>query len=209
MKLDRQELLKAIAFLKPAIMVSDQPKPFNYVHVKTMGERCQLTTADGYCGKRATLFEPQQLSFDEKEVRVNQEFMIDKPILEAYEKLLSKHKTAFEKAARTDHTLRYVDISDSALESHKDSLSYNQPLVSYPDIEKYFVEGNFSLSDLRFDSELVIATLKEFKGVVYVSFEEHEKHSGIPQRVFMQTERGEYQAFFCPAVPREALNEKS
>lgn len=204
-KLDRQELLKAISFLKPAIMESKQPNSLEYVHVKTMGEECQLTAANGFLGKRLTLLKPQQLEFEEPVSQKDMKFMIDKPILEAYEKLLQKHKTAFSKAVKSDHTLNYIDISPEVLGSHKDIFRYNQTKFTYPDIDKFFVEGKFKLDHLRFNPEFVIDTLKGFPGIVHVSFEEHEKHPNIPQRVYMQIETGEYQAFFMPAVSKESL----
>lgn len=195
MKLQRDELLKAIAFLKPAILVSDQPSPLEYVHVKTMGERCQLTAANHYFGKRATLFTPQQLEFEEREKEPDQEFMIDKP-------LLSKHKAAFSKAVKTDHTLNFIDIFPNRLESHKDVWEYNQPKLSYPDLDRYFVEGNYNIENFRFNPSYAVDVLKEFPGVVHTTFAESKEHPGFTERVYMQIESGEYQAFFCPIIPK-------
>jgi hypothetical protein len=209
MKLDRNELLRAIAFLKPAIFESEQPHVLEYMHVQTIGERCQLTTSNGKCGKRVTLFSPQQLQFGEEEERqIDREFMIDKPILEAYEKLLQKHRAAFSKAAKAVHTLNYIDIGPFALESHKDTLKYEQPKLSYPDLDDFFVDGNFTLSEIRFDPTLVSDVLKSFPGFCYASFEGHEEYPGCAKRVYLQIESGEYQAFFCPVIPREAVTDE-
>ena len=207
MKLDRTELLKAIKFLKPAIMESEEPNALEYVHVKTIGERCQLTAGNKHCGKRATLFTPQQLTFDEKEELEDMEFMIDKPILEAYEKLLSKHKTAFSKAVKTDNTLNYIRISPFMLESHKDTLRYNQPKFSYPDLDKFFVEGNYETNDFTLDPVIAIDAMKEFVGDVQISFAEHREYPGHIERVYMQSKSGEYQAFFLAKIPKEVLND--
>ena len=197
MKLDRQELLKAIDFTKHAVVIDDQPSPRDYFHIKIFGDRCQITTTNKYFGKRVTLFRPQQLSFEETEIPdPDQEFMIDKPIMMTYEQLLKEHKAAFKKAAKTDITLNHIDISSSVLESHKDAIPYNQPLVSYPDVDKYFVEGNLDISQVRFESKIASDALKEFPGRVDISFDENPKSPGNCSRIYLQIESGFYQAFF-------------
>ena len=139
MQLDRSQFLKAVKFLKPAILVTEGTEPMTNVHVKIVADRCQLTAANGVCGKRVTLVTPAQIAFDETEKPDDdQEFMIDKATLESFETLCQKHKAIFERAAKADQTLKLIDIFSNVLESHKDRLNYIQPLGTFKDIGSFF-----------------------------------------------------------------------
>jgi hypothetical protein len=203
MKLIREELIKAAEFIKPAILISDQPDPKNYVHVQIQGERCQFTAADGHCGKRVTLFRPAQLSFEEKEVvDPDQEFFIGRATFLGFTELCKKHKAKFEKAARRDQTLKYIDIGPAALESSSDCNTYEQPACKYPNIDAFFTEGNEEMSTMKIDPKIAIAALKEFPGNVEISFH------GINEQIYMQTSDGIYQAGFAP-IEQRGDDEKS
>jgi hypothetical protein len=201
MKLIRDELIKASEFIKHAILISDQPDPKNYVHVKIMGERCQLTAADGHCGKRVTLFRPAQLSIEETEKPdPDQEYLIDRATLLVYIELCKKHKELLKKKAKHDHSLMYIDIGAQALESHGDVLSYQQPACEFPEIEKYFLgfveaDKKREVREMKIDPALAIAALKEFPGNATVSF------SGSGGPISMESNNGEYQAFYLPIKP--------
>jgi hypothetical protein len=196
MKLDRSEFIKAAEFIKHAILISDEPDKLNFVHVEIIGERCQLTAANGHCGKRVTLFRPAQLSIEETETPdPDQEYMIDRPTLLGYVELCKKHRTEFEHKAKRDHTLRYIDIGAQALETHKDVLNYQQPTFEYPELDAYFVGSGTEVSEMKIDPELAIKALKEFPGTVSVSF------SGAGGPIVMGSREGEYQAFFLPIKP--------
>jgi hypothetical protein len=196
MKLDREQFIKASEFIKHAILISDQPDPKNYVHVKIMGERCQLTAADGHCGKRVTLFRPAQLSIEETEKPdPDQEYLIDRATLLGFVELCKKHKAEFKEKAKRDHTLRYIDIGASALETHKDVLSYQQPACEFPVIDTFFVGSGTEVSEMKINPELAIKALKEFPGNVSVSF------SGSGGPISMESNDGEYQAFYLPIKP--------
>jgi DNA polymerase III sliding clamp (beta) subunit (PCNA family) len=197
MKLDRESFIKAAEFVKAAILISEQPDVKNYVHVKIMGERCQLTAADGHCGKRVTLFRPAQLSIEETETPdPDQEYLINRATLLGFVELCKKHKAEFKEKAKRDHTLRYIDIGANALESHADVISYEQPsLKEYPEIDAYFVGTGTEVSEIKINADLAAKAIKEFPGVAKVTF------SGNGGPIAMESNDGEYQAFFLPIKP--------
>ena len=202
MQLNRSELIKAIKFLKPAIskadeleqQVSDKIKALTHVHVKIDGDVCQLTAADGHCGKRVLLNRPTQLELEGDGPEIEDgEFLIPRATLEAYETLLIKHKSRFEKSARIDHSLKLIDIFSDSLESHKDKIEYLQPVgVHFPEIDQLFFANAEPVQNIKINYMTAIDALKEFNDHVEVTF------SGENGAIYIATEDKTYQAFFLP-----------
>ena len=199
MLLDRSEMIKAIKFLKPAILkadeseqnTSDKIKALTHVHVKIEGDFCTMTAGDGYCGKRVILNHPSQLMLDEEKENEDGQFLIPRATLEAFETLCSKHKAKLEKSSRIDHSLKFIDIFPDALESHKDRIEYNQPVgVVYPEIDRFFHTGADPVEHLDANACVAIDALKEFTGNIQITF------SGEDGPVYIQTEDMMFQAFF-------------
>lgn len=193
MKIDREELIRAIKFIKPAILMTEQEDTRNYVHVKIEAGKMQLTACNGYCGKRAILVQSTQIDFMEQQEEREGEFLINKPTLESFETLCTKHKAIFEKAAKADASLKLVEIKDNELISCRDSISYNQPIGHYPDIDRFFQYNRASTDRLLVDPKIMLDIFKEFgHGAVEINF------SGEIDPVYVQQGDLTYQAFFMP-----------
>ena len=208
MQLNREKFIKAIKFLKPAILKADQEeaeisekiKERTFIHVKFDEGKCQLTTYDGYCGKRVILEKPQQLEIDQKEDDdEHASFLIPRETAEGFEVLCIKHKSKFEKASKRDHSLKLIEIGPYQLVSHKDINRYEQPIgIHFPNIDPLFFVNKAPVQDIKFNSMRVIDALKEFNNHVDVSF------SGINGPVYMATEDLTYQAFFMPVTVKKS-----
>jgi len=200
MLLDRSEMIKAIKFLKPAILKADESeqdtsekiRALTHVHVKIEGDVCTMTAGDGHCGKRVILNHLAQLMLETEEKEIHDgNFLIPRATLEAFETLCSKHKAKLEKSSRIDHSLKFIDIFPDALESHKDRIEYNQPVgVVYPEIDRFFHTGADPVEHLNVNAGVVIDALKEFTCNIQITF------SGEDGPVYIQTEDMTFQAFF-------------
>ena len=196
MQIDREQFLKAVKFLKPAMLISDYPDAKNYLHVKIEGDNCQLTTSDGHCGKRVTLTRCMQLAIDEDEpLDPDQGYLIDKATLEGFETICQKHKTKFAKKSKSDQSLRLIDISSQILESHEDALSYYQSKLTFPEIDEYFEAKTSPVKSLKISPPIAIDVLKEFPGVVQMFF------NGEEEAIYIRSHDITYQAFFMPIEP--------
>jgi hypothetical protein len=202
MQLDRSVLLKAIKFLKPAISKADEEeqkhsdkiKALTHVHVRIDAGKCIMTAGDGTCGKRVHLKRPSQLVLVGKEEKTpDQEYLIPRATIEAFETLCQKHKAKFEKSAKIDHSLKLIDIFDTSLESHKNVIRYEQPIgLEYPDLDQFFFANKEPVTDIKFSSGVVIDCLKEFGCHVEISF------AGQREAVYICNDGAEYEAFFMP-----------
>ncbi len=175
MQINREQFIKAIKFLKPAIIDSDLPIAENHVHVVVDGPRCVLTSYNCQIAKRATLFKPmlpQDIEGGE-EAHEQAEFLIPKTTLLSFEIMCQKHRQKLEKS-KSDLSLSVIDIFQTSLESHKDSVRYEQPIgVRFPDLSDLFEEprGDYEFSCyMKWDYESMIDCMKEFGGVVDVVF---------------------------------------
>jgi DNA polymerase III sliding clamp (beta) subunit (PCNA family) len=201
MKLDREQFIKAVKFLKPAIMVSEAEDSKNYVHVIIDQDKCQLTACDGAVGKRVTLIKPNQIDFVDngRDLDDVKEYLIDKPMLEAFETLCQKHKKKLEKKMYrgakkdVDLSLKVIEISSNILISHRDELNYKQPTCTYPDLNKYFQAYGERMTGLKANPQVVIDALKECP-----DSEVEFTFCGEGQAVFIETEDRLFQSFFMP-----------
>ncbi len=192
MKIDREQLLKAIKFLKPAIYQGENDDPMNFVHVSIDGDNCQLTACNGKIGKRVILTRSLQQDIeDDQEDNDALEYLIDKATLESFETLCQKHKAKIKPAAK-DQTLKLIRISSHTLTSFSDRIIYRQPACTFPDIDKYFQSGVSSVDYLHINSTYLIDALKEFNDVIEV------KMSGTDGPIYMKSDDLTYQAFFLP-----------
>ena len=164
MQLDRSKLIKAIKFLKPAISkadeaeqkISDKIKALTYIHVRIDEGKCIMTAADGHMGKRVILERSPQLLLEPTEQDPDQEFLIPRATIEAFETLCQKHKARFEKLAKIDHSLKFVDIFSDSLESHKNVITYEQPVgIRFPDIDGFFFANKSSVMNIRINPTLL------------------------------------------------------
>ena len=204
MQLDRSQLIKAIKFLKHAIMVSNRLDPLGHVHVKIEGDVCQLTASNHECGKRVILTKPQQLTHEKPyEPEPFQQYVIDKATLEAFEVLCTKHKQIFERAAKIDHSLKLIEIEPTKLTSSQTDIDYLQPIFEkkenqYPNLDVLFFANKEFVKDMKVNPLVVLDALKEFNNHVDVSF------SGVNGPVYMATEDLTYQAFFMPVTVKKS-----
>lgn len=179
MKLNRQQFIKAISFLKPAILKSDEPVAESHLHVVVDGPMCVLTSYNTKIAKSVTLFKPvmpKDIEGDE-EIQETDDFLINLPTLESFETMCKKHKQKFD--GKKDLSLSSIDIFSNKLESHKDFIKYEQPIgTRFPDMSGLFdispqYDGvNFDGLDYHmvWDYELMLAVMKEFGGHIDVVF---------------------------------------
>ena len=193
MKIDREQLIKAIKFLKHAILVTDRHEPLGFLHVRIDEGKAILTAADHYVAKRVTLIEPQQIEVDgPAKTDPNGQFMISKATLEAFETLCSKHKQKFRDSS--DPSNKIIEISADELVSHKDTIHYEQPAYSYPleKVDDIFNRPGQPVGKLTIFPDVVLSAFKDFnqKTPLIVSF------SGQSGAVYI--EQDDYQAAFLP-----------
>lgn len=187
MILDREQLIKAIKFLKPAIFVSDTSTALCYVHVKVENETCYLTSSNYGCGKRVTLQKPPQIAFDEKETPIeDQEFLIDRDIIDGYLAILQSHKKTFDKTS--DRSLKLVEIGPTELKSFTKTITHRQPGIVYPDLESQFFANMEEVDRIHIDPMVLIDVLKEFPGIAEIKF------AGTEDAAYVKS--GDFEAFF-------------
>ncbi len=200
MRLDREQFLKAVKFLKPAILVSDNQTPMTYLHVKVEREKCQLTATDHYCGKRAILLRPITVEDDNDFEPEFQEYLITKPSLEAFETLCAKHKKKLEAAGKRDPGVKLIDISDKILESNGVFINYKQPAgLEFPMLESFFEAPRYPIGSIKANPSVVLTAFKEFdaRKEVEITMSGHDGPVNIQQEDF------NFQAFFLPIRPDE------
>lgn len=211
MKVDREQFLKAVKFIKSAILVTDRLEPLGFVHVRIDEGKAILTAADHCVVKRVTLLEPAQMEvgdakpFEKVEMNgvditgaiLRQKFMIHKPTLEAFETLCSKHKQKFKDSA--DQTLKLIEIGPTELVSHRDSIQYEQPAISYPlqKVEDFLHVVPEPVEETGVFADVILTAFKEFndKAALSVTF------SGPAGAVYIEQGDGEYQAAFGLVAP--------
>jgi len=210
MQLNRVEFLKAVKFLKPAIMKCANPVSESHLHVVVDGPRCVMTAYNTHIGKRATLFKPMLPEDIEKapeDIQEQAEFLINLPTLESFETLCQKHNGLFGKSG--DLSLKSIDIFPGRLESFKDFVKYEQPVGAiFPDIGIFFSNplGVYSMEfpniaqHMVWNFENMIDCMKEFNGHVDVVF------TGSEGPIYFKNENLNYEAVFMP-VKRSVKDE--
>ena len=164
MQLYREEFLRAVAFVKHAILVSEATSALTYMHVTIKKERCRFTAADHFCGKRALLYRPITIQAEDIDEPENQDFLISKAALESFETLCTKHRAKLKDAIKRDPSLRLIEIGPNELESHGVVLTYDQPKIgeAYPALDQYFDADRQEVTTMLANPKVISTVLKGF-----------------------------------------------
>lgn len=206
MQLYREEFLKAIKFLKPAILTDDRPDPLTCLHVKIDATTCVLTAGNYYIGKRVTLTSPMIPEDIEKSGSPQEyaDFLIPLSTLLSFETLCLKHKAKFKDT--TDLSLKLIDIFKDRLESFKDFITYQQPITPpFPNLFKFFsleISNMAVVGKIRWKHDLMIDAMKEFDEVVEVYF------NGETGHIYFKTESTNQEAFLMPCGEKEVKDDE-
>lgn len=128
MLLDRLEFLKAVGFVKPA-MVEDTDTAFNCLHVKVYDDQCYLYAGNGNLSKKAHIVRPitTEEAADMGVKDTKETFLIPFSAMHSFEQLVKKHKKKAKKLSKNDASYLYIEISKDNLESFGMDVVYKQP----------------------------------------------------------------------------------
>lgn len=140
MILDRQEVLRAIAFIAPVIPEGNE-SGMDCLFIRAESDKLILTGGGQFAAKKVVLVRPistEEAAKDQKKATTPETFMILKGSLMSFETLLKKHKKKCKKLAKNDASYLYIDLDNQELESFGVSIHYKQPSYQFKDLEPRF-----------------------------------------------------------------------
>ena len=199
MILDRLETLSAISFLEPAIpKKADSGR--NCIFIRVDEDKLILTAGNEYVVKKAILIAQNTTEGAGGKAqgrKLPDRFMIPRPELLAFKKLMEEDKAECKKLAKNDPSHLFVEIDDKELISFKGKIDYEQPTFLFKELEPVFSITKSSVDEMPLMSGDARAALKGFldSQPVEVSF------TGYKNPVHF--EQGDFEALLIPPVEKE------
>lgn len=167
MILDRLEFLKAVGFLKPAIVTDQDTSAFHSLHLRVEQDRVVLTAGNSDIAKKVVMVRPistDEMSKEQLEKDKPHQFMIPYSNLMSFETLIKKHKAKAKKLGKKDQGYLYIEIEKDRLESFGVELVYTQPSCEYRDFESGFDVQKGPVSEIFLVSSNAEKAFKGFDG---------------------------------------------